>query len=427
MSFENNIMENIKILYVEDDDFIREGFERLLSSWTKYIYTATNGVEGIEAYKQYSPDIIISDIKMPVMDGIRMAKSIREFEQETNAKQSSIVFTTAHGESSYMQEAISLRVCGYLIKPVSKNDLKELLMRVSKSINYDIEKKRQSDILQSVIDTESNMIVATNGNEILFANKAFYNFFCIENKEEFYKEYNDFWSIFGDQHILLDTHENKEEGHNVALLRNKKTDTENFFQIRVKPLENENNFFLLSFTDISKVMKEKNKMEEKANIDELTKIHNRLKFNDVLDEKIYEASISDNAYFSIVMFDIDFFKEINDTFGHLRGDKMLADIANIVNNNIRKTDFFARWGGEEFVIILNQTKAPEAFRIAENLRKVLENISYDDIQRSVTCSFGVAEFEKDDQRDTLVKKVDSALYEAKKSGRNCVKTYSSKN
>ncbi|MDD3463654.1 MAG: diguanylate cyclase [Sulfurospirillaceae bacterium] len=427
MSFEDNIIENIKILYVEDDEFIREGFERLLSSWTKNLCTATNGTEGLEAYKKYQPDIVISDIKMPIMDGIQMAKSIREFEQNKSLKQSGIIFTTAHGEGSYMQDAISLRVYGYLVKPVSKNDLKELLMRVSKSINYDIEKKRQSDILQSVIDTESNMIVATNGNEILFANRAFYDFFCIENKEEFYKEYNDFWSIFGDQHVLLDTNDSKDDGHNVVLLHNKKTDTENFFQIRIKPLEGQNDFFLFSFTDISKVIKEKNIIEEKANIDDLTKIHNRLKFNEVLDEKIYHASIDDSFYFSVILFDIDFFKEINDTFGHLRGDKMLADIANIVNNNIRKTDFFARWGGEEFVIILDQTKAPEAFRIAENLRKVLENIDYGDIQRSVTCSFGIAEFETYDKRDTLVKKVDSALYEAKKSGRNCVKTYSSKN
>jgi len=119
------------------------------------------------------------------------------------------------------------------------------------------------------------------------------------------------------------------------------------------------------------------------------------------------------------MFDIDFFKHINDSFGHGVGDKVLKAIAKVVSENIRNTDIFARYGGEEFVIIAPETTKEDAKILAEKLRSLIRNLHFEE-GINVTCSFVVASLEKPDTKETLLKRADDALYEAKKTDRNKV-------
>jgi diguanylate cyclase (GGDEF)-like protein len=119
------------------------------------------------------------------------------------------------------------------------------------------------------------------------------------------------------------------------------------------------------------------------------------------------------------MFDIDFFKHINDSFGHDVGDKVLKAVAKMVSENIRNTDIFARYGGEEFIIIAPETTKEDAKILAEKLRSLIRNLHFEE-GINVTCSFGVASLEKHDTKETLLKRADEALYEAKKTGRNKV-------
>ena len=118
------------------------------------------------------------------------------------------------------------------------------------------------------------------------------------------------------------------------------------------------------------------------------------------------------------MFDIDYFKNVNDNFGHDVGDKVLVQIANIVENTIRKGDVLARWGGEEFMLIVMEDKE-HAVVLAEKLRVKIQNHKFANIG-GITCSFGVTRFEKRDTFDSLMKRVDEKLYMAKESGRNRV-------
>ena len=160
------------------------------------------------------------------------------------------------------------------------------------------------------------------------------------------------------------------------------------------------------------------KYEHLATKDKLTNIFNRIKIDDLLKEQI-EISKRYNRNLSIIFFDIDHFKRVNDTYGHKTGDYVLKEIANLVSSNIRKSDFFGRWGGEEFLIILPETSLEEAYNVAEKLRKIIENHSFKDVGQ-ITCSFGVVDYKKDETVTELIERVDKLLYKAKENGRNKV-------
>ena len=124
--------------------------------------------------------------------------------------------------------------------------------------------------------------------------------------------------------------------------------------------------------------------------------------------------------FSIIFFDLDGFKQINDEYGHLAGDAVLKEVAGVVQNANRNADIFARYGGEEFIILTPSTGIVGATVHAERLRIDIENHRFSEINR-LTCSFGIAEYKPDaDDVPSLFKRADTALYNAKSLGRNRV-------
>jgi diguanylate cyclase (GGDEF)-like protein len=121
----------------------------------------------------------------------------------------------------------------------------------------------------------------------------------------------------------------------------------------------------------------------------------------------------------IIFFDIDHFKDVNDPYGHLAGDRVLQESANMVRQRLRRRAIVARWGGEECVILLPETELDEAINVAEMLRSVISE-KYFEAVGSITCSFGVALLEENDVAEHLLNRADQLLYEAKNSGRNKV-------
>lgn len=150
--------------------------------------------------------------------------------------------------------------------------------------------------------------------------------------------------------------------------------------------------------------------------DPLTGLHNRRRMNEALQEYIHNTQRYQDS-FSLILFDIDDFKHVNDNYGHNVGDEVLIMIAKITKNSLRKTDFISRWGGEEFLILLPKTHLEEAANIAEKLRIEIENSIYFENKR-VTCSFGVAQYKDGLENSAIVNQADEALYVAKKSGKN---------
>lgn len=161
-------------------------------------------------------------------------------------------------------------------------------------------------------------------------------------------------------------------------------------------------------------------LEENATIDMLTGIMNRREGEKTL-EKQLELSNRLNIQLGICLFDIDHFKKVNDLHGHLIGDKVLKTIAEIVKNNIRKSDFFYRWGGEEFVLTFPNTTPELLSGMAESIRVAIETYRWSDEFnfKTMTASFGLAIYpDQGLTLDTLILNADTAMYEAKKQGRN---------
>lgn len=159
-------------------------------------------------------------------------------------------------------------------------------------------------------------------------------------------------------------------------------------------------------------------LEEKASTDVLTGIANRRHFDDALLREVSRASRHSEPL-SVVMFDIDHFKSVNDTYGHHVGDLVLTRLAQLVLSLLRDEDLLARWGGEEFVILLPQTTIDAGIEMAERLRRTVENDGFPSVGK-ITCSFGVTDLGPEDDEEILMERTDRAMYKAKESGRNCV-------
>ncbi|WP_200763826.1 GGDEF domain-containing protein [Nitrosophilus alvini] len=173
---------------------------------------------------------------------------------------------------------------------------------------------------------------------------------------------------------------------------------------------------LLSF--VFYIIHTKEKFQLLAVTDKLTGVYNRNKFYEVAQREM-ERSKRYKRPLSLIIMDIDYFKKINDTYGHDTGDYVLKTISKILKQGLRKSDYFFRWGGEEFIVLAPETTLYGAKQLAEKLRTMIENHKFDKIGR-VTASFGVASYEMEKDADEIIKKADNALYTAKESGRNRV-------
>jgi diguanylate cyclase (GGDEF)-like protein len=176
-------------------------------------------------------------------------------------------------------------------------------------------------------------------------------------------------------------------------------------------LTNQFGVFYLYYKEYSKTL-------DLAIKDGLTGLYTHRYFQELLNQELEKAK-SYSYPLTLLMIDTDKFKQYNDTFGHPEGDKLLKNIANILTKNVRKNDYVCRYGGDEFAIILVNTKKQDAYYIAERIRQSYSVLKKEDIQ--VSASIGIASYPDDAiTKDDLIRKADEALYEAKRSGRNRV-------
>lgn len=171
--------------------------------------------------------------------------------------------------------------------------------------------------------------------------------------------------------------------------------------------------------EIQKRKKIEKELHKIVNIDVLTNIYNRRKIEFLYDFELQRAKRYKRDL-SIIFFDIDNFKLINDQLGHKVGDEVLIKLTKVVSKSIRKNDYFGRWGGEEFVIILPETNKNQAKELAYVLRDEIKAYDFQ-INRDITCSFGVSQLKENDNVDSLITRVDNAMYDVKNSGKNEVK------
>lgn len=164
----------------------------------------------------------------------------------------------------------------------------------------------------------------------------------------------------------------------------------------------------------------KEKLQEMVVHDQLSGAYNRNVMKEIYDSEAGRLIFDTKQQIGMLLIDIDFFKKINDKYGHEAGDRAIVHISNILHDSVRSTDYVIRWGGEEFLIIMPECNAQEAMQIAENMRYKVENLDNDICSMSI--SVGVAMYDGGDYHLTI-KKADEAMYRAKRGGRNQVVFY----
>lgn len=168
---------------------------------------------------------------------------------------------------------------------------------------------------------------------------------------------------------------------------------------------------------LEKEVKERTiELEKLATTDKLTSIYNRLRLDEELLDN-YNNYLRYDKLYSVILIDVDFFKKVNDTFGHQIGDEVLKGLSSIMKSCIRSTDILGRWGGEEFMIISPSTNIDGAFTLSESIRSKIEETTFKTVNR-VTVSVGIAQINSDLDEKSIITKADKALYKAKKNGRN---------
>ena len=287
---------------------------------------------------------------------------------------------------------------------------------------------RYKNFIKTFINTNNQITLIADVDSIFLINEAGLRFFAYESIKSFIamnstiskfflEEQGKYYDKYTDGKRWLEKVEtsNKKRVKVKMLTQDKKV---NYFYIEVSKLNYEKKY-LLSFYNITHLEEEKAEIMKESEIDPLTQVYNRVKINETFKKVIYQTSYVSGYSFSIILLDIDHFKAINDEYGHSVGDKVLKELARLINMNLRKNDLFARWGGEEFIVIAERSSLRETLILAERLRRYIDNYSFE-VVKHVTCSLGVTEFKSGDTENLILERVDVALYEAKEGGRNQV-------
>ncbi len=287
--------------------------------------------------------------------------------------------------------------------------------------------KRYTSFVKSFLDLANNIALVHDDKSTISINKIGLNFFGFESLERLNHEYSTISGLFIEEDGCVDKYTYGKDWLKILTEKNQKQikvklyshidEMEQYFHVQISNMKYQNQYLLI-FNNITEIEQEKKEIRKLADYDALTKIYNRVKFNEIFPEVFYKA----NRYgekFSVILFDIDHFKLINDNYGHNVGDKVLIELSRLVNMNLRETDIFARWGGEEFIIVAQFSTAEETIKLASRLQKEVENYTFD-VVNEVRCSFGVTEFKTKDSQMTILERVDKALYYAKENGRNQV-------
>jgi len=412
------LLSNITVLYVEDEEMISEEVSFYFEKYVKYFHVANNGEDGLKLFKELQPDILITDIQMPRMNGLEMIKKI-------GPTSVPIIITTAYSDIEYFLKAIELKICKFVIKPIN---LINMILDVQDCVSdsYFQNKLLEKENLLKIVDENVLISITDKNGVIIDASNAFCEFTQYDKDE-----------LIGKQHrILKDKQTPNSFYENIwniitsgkrftGEIKNRKKDgTEFWANLTITPVFEDNE--IANYIAIRNDITSKKKLEQLIIEDDLTKLFNRRHFNTILNQEIRRVK-RENSTITLVSIDIDYFKKYNDTYGHPMGDKVLYMIGKVLKSNTgRSSDFAFRIGGEEFCLIFSGFKSKDSLLHVQEIINEIEalEIEHKNSENSdfVTISAGVIIQNASELTDeeTLYKYSDVALYEAKMKGRNQV-------
>ncbi|MDD5401594.1 MAG: diguanylate cyclase [Sulfurimonas sp.] len=280
--------------------------------------------------------------------------------------------------------------------------------------------------LQKLFDLQKNIVIITDKKKLIMANQTMYEFFGLDDIESFFKHHNCICEKFVNDDEFFHLGKVPKDQNWVKAIINLSGDkrivsmldynmTPHTFSVSAN--EFEEGSYIVSFTDISYTMMEHKKLQLKLTHDKLTNALNREFFDNNINLIIEETK---PHRLGVIICDIDYFKNVNDTYGHNRGDIVLKILVNTINESIRQEDYLIRWGGEEFIILMKIDTLNSIEKRVEYIRKQIEKQYFEEVT-NVTASFGGTIYKEDETITQCIERADKALYTAKENGRNQIK------
>ncbi|WP_341786974.1 PleD family two-component system response regulator [Rickettsia endosymbiont of Cantharis rufa] len=444
------------ILVVDDiDTNIKLLTAKLLKEYYT-VLTVNSGKEALAILKKEKIDIILLDVMMPEMDGFEVCKIIKTNSETTHIP---VVMVTALSDIDDRVKGLEAGADEFLTKPINDTALFVRLKSLSrmKSLIDELKLRNSTNALLGVTNIEmhdtfvdkkillinDDVVQAKNIKQMLL--RITQNVKVISNSDELdiINEYAP------DLVIISSTLENEDPLRISVILRGKAEISgvviilqidEDGMPLVVKGIElGINDYFVYPIEEselLARIRTQlrrkqyqdnlRNDLEQSVNLaakDGLTGLFNRRYFDIHLKQMIEKAN-RESIKLYLLMCDIDNFKHVNDTYGHQAGDKVLTIVSRILKNTLRVTDLIARFGGEEFTMLLTDIDISKAIETAERVRVKIEYMDFpieDQIEHlKKTISIGVAEYKKEESMESFIERADKAMYEAKTTGKNKV-------
>lgn len=389
-----------KILVVDDDPNLRKTLADILRIKGYETMVTGDGAAAVAAVEQGKFSLALIDLMLPDMPGLEVMVRIKAISPLTE-----VIILTGHASMNTAIEAIRQGAFCYLLKPYK---MEELLWNIKQGVERS---EAQEEILRlaSFPRLQPNPVIELDLNcAVSYLNPA---------AERCFPEL----SAQGASHPLLQGF-----GELIALMQNDEQASENVLERRVGDetyelhisYVREVNLVHIYVLAITQRKRDNAEINLLATTDSLTGIANRREFMSVLMREIERAKRY-GFPLSLAMYDLDHFKRVNDSFGHGVGDYVLQTVTGLMKESVRATDVVARWGGEEFMLLMPNSDMQAAQKVAEKLRLAIAEHHFDQVN-TLTVSLGVTGFDTQDDQNSLLKRVDDALYLAKENGRNRV-------
>ncbi len=421
------ILKNIRLQYIKDNSSDR--LPENLSTYIAALCCSDDFNLGLEDYIHFQPDIIIVDIQEYFSNCLDIVYAIKAQNPEQI-----ILISTTFSEPELLTHAVEAGIDDYVLRPLELQNVLDKLTFVTNNLLSKKNFKQQFDYLQIMMDSNPNMIFMVTKTDVVHVNKTLqkfvgykpaqsssFNDFCMFN---YFQSIDDRLDVIHSREALIqyfiDYAEQQHIVHFHPLNKDRSSGDKNTFVISMTHQQN-TDYYIFSLADISVLANRCHQLEQSAGKDKLTGIDNRETYEFVIERYIDRSKIN-NEPFVLIFFDIDHFKSINDHYGHDVGDQVLITLTKTITKNIRRRDFFARWGGEEFIILLRGSTLKDGIKTAECLRQSISELTFEQVKH-ITCSFSVVKYTTVDTADSLLKRADIVLYRAKASGRNCVRIY----
>lgn len=405
-----------RVLVVEDDAITRVQLQRMLSRLVTQVKIASDGLDGLASWRDWQPDLLVTDIMMPRMDGLQMSRAIKADDPEAQ-----IIVVTSSSEIEHLRQALDIGIDRYVSKPVDERLLRDALCKCL----LDLRRLRDLRMARLVFESAGEGVVVTDATGIILAvNPAFCEISGYREDEALGRTPAMLASGRHDHGFYRHMWESlRGLGRWSGEIINRRKSGEIYPEwlsiVAVEEPSRNVTRYIGLFSDITERKREEERIRRLAHYDVLTGLPNRILFSDHLQRALARVHRR-NQQIALLYLDLDYFKPVNDQYGHAFGDQILSEAARRMATCMRDSDTISRRGGDEFVATLEARDAKETAALVS--RKLIEAISrpyqIDGIQISIGASIGVAIFPDDGtDPETLLAAADAALYAAKRDGR----------